>query len=417
MFDKRGSGTRRQYLDALHGLLPDLPPEPATVRGHHLPLSHAPRFHPDGRVLLAGDAAASVNPLTGEGIFDAVASGALAGRAALRGADAGAAHRAAMRRTFGRHRRHTTVMARLAARPRFLDAAVSAAAAHQSVFDAAVGLGLERGTVPPRRVRAYSGLLSRYAHGRRLDDAGPAQAIRAGPEASSIATASTATASTARNGARAAGREPDREHDRGHGRDRDRHGHRQPRRHRDHGRRRQQQDRRRRPARRRPDPVGKAAHPRRGVVVEVGQDVREVRPRAQQCPGHRQPPRRQRCARQREHHERGQQAEAHDVGHDGPPRRLPAQVIDPAGRDRDEVDGSGNEPGEQRQRHAGDHGQRGRDPQHRDRDLARHHRLVPASDGAVTGRVEQVVEPADRQLPRQHRGADEHDPAPLRARR
>jgi flavin-dependent dehydrogenase len=149
VFDKRGSATRRQYLDALHGLLPDLPPDPATVRGHHLPLSNAPRFHPDGRVLLAGDAAATINPLTGEGIFDAVASGALAGRAALLGANAGAAHRAAVRRTFGRHRRHTTVMARLAARPRFLDAAISAAAAHQSVFDAAVGLGLERGTVPP----------------------------------------------------------------------------------------------------------------------------------------------------------------------------------------------------------------------------------------------------------------------------
>jgi menaquinone-9 beta-reductase len=148
VFDKRGSGTRRQYLDALSGLLPDLPPEPASVRGHHLPLSTAPRFHPDGRVLLAGDAAASINPLTGEGIFDAVASGALAGRAARLGADAGAAHRAAMHRAFGRHRRHTAAIARLAARPRFLDAAVSAAASHQSVFDAAVGLGLERGTVP-----------------------------------------------------------------------------------------------------------------------------------------------------------------------------------------------------------------------------------------------------------------------------
>jgi flavin-dependent dehydrogenase len=100
-------------------------------------------------VLLAGDAAATINPLTGEGIFDAVASGALAGRAALLRADAGAAHRAAVRRTFGRHHRHTTAMARLAARPRFLDAAVSAAAAHQSVFDAAVDLGLQRGTVPP----------------------------------------------------------------------------------------------------------------------------------------------------------------------------------------------------------------------------------------------------------------------------
>jgi hypothetical protein len=40
-------------------------------------------------------------------------------------------------------------MARLAAQPRFLDAAISAVGEHQAVFDAAVGLGLERGTVPP----------------------------------------------------------------------------------------------------------------------------------------------------------------------------------------------------------------------------------------------------------------------------
>ena len=39
------------------------------------------------------------------------------------------------------------------------------------------------------------------------------------------------------------------------------------------------------------------------------------------------------------------------------------------------------------------------------------HRLVRAADRAVAGGVEQVVEPADRQLPGQHRGADEHDPA------
>ena len=149
VFDRRGAGNRQEFLDALRRLLPGQEPHPATIRGHHLPLSTGPRFHPDGRVLLAGDAAATVNPLTGEGIYDAVASGALAGRVALLGARAGAAHRTAMRRTFGRHHRHSAAMARLAAGPTFLDAAVSAASAHRSVFDAAVRLGLGRGTVPP----------------------------------------------------------------------------------------------------------------------------------------------------------------------------------------------------------------------------------------------------------------------------
>jgi flavin-dependent dehydrogenase len=97
-------------------------------------------------VLLAGDAAALVNPLTGEGIFDALASGVLAGRAALLGAAAGEAHRDAMRRAFGRHHTHGAVLSRLLHRPRFLDAVVLAAARRQSVFDSAVDLGLGRGT-------------------------------------------------------------------------------------------------------------------------------------------------------------------------------------------------------------------------------------------------------------------------------
>ena len=149
VFDRDAAGSRRELLDALRRLLPGQEPDPDSVRGHHLPLSTGPRWHPDGRVLLVGDAAASVNPLTGEGIFDALASGILAGRAALSGADAGRTHRAAMRRSFARHHRHTAAMAALLARPRLLDAAVTAAARHASVFDAAVELGQARGTVPP----------------------------------------------------------------------------------------------------------------------------------------------------------------------------------------------------------------------------------------------------------------------------
>ncbi|WP_219418346.1 geranylgeranyl reductase family protein [Pseudonocardia nigra] len=170
VFDRRGGGSRHELLDALRALLPGHEPEPSTVRGHHLPLSIGPRHHPDGRVLLAGDAAAMVNPLTGEGIFDAVASGVLAGRAALLGAGAGAAHRAAMTRSFAHHQRHTGLLARLTAHPPFLDAAVTAAARHQPVFDAAIDLGLGRGTAPASALARvgvhYLALLSRRALGR-----------------------------------------------------------------------------------------------------------------------------------------------------------------------------------------------------------------------------------------------------------
>jgi menaquinone-9 beta-reductase len=157
VFDRRGGGSRAELLERLGRLLPDHPPAPETVKGHHLPLSTAPRWHPDGRVLLAGDAASLVNPLTGEGIYDAVASGILAGRAALLGPGAGAAHRAAMHTTFGRHHAHTTLLARLVPHSRFLDAAVAAAARHQPVFDAAVDLGLGRGTASWRDLARVAG--------------------------------------------------------------------------------------------------------------------------------------------------------------------------------------------------------------------------------------------------------------------
>lgn len=140
--------TKRQLLLRLAEELPG--PEPDRVRGHHLPLSTAPRFQPDGRVLLVGDAAALVNPVTGEGIFYGVVSGALAARAALLGAGAGAAHRDALRRSLGRHHRHVNILARAVPHGRFVDAAVVAAGRDRRVFDAIVEIGLGRGTATPR---------------------------------------------------------------------------------------------------------------------------------------------------------------------------------------------------------------------------------------------------------------------------
>ena len=51
-------------------------------KAHHLPLSTWRWDQPDGPVLLAGDAAGLINPMTGEGIYYAVATGIAAGRAA-----------------------------------------------------------------------------------------------------------------------------------------------------------------------------------------------------------------------------------------------------------------------------------------------------------------------------------------------
>jgi geranylgeranyl reductase family protein len=157
-----GRGPRRaELLARLDLLLPGAGADASDWRAHHLPLSSGRPRQPDGRVLLAGDALSLVNPLTGEGIYYAVLSGALAGRAAVERAaadDPGRAYRAALRRELGRHLRHTTVVSRLARHRPVVEAGVAAARRHQSVFDDLVELGLGRGLLTPR---VLAGLLGR----------------------------------------------------------------------------------------------------------------------------------------------------------------------------------------------------------------------------------------------------------------
>ncbi|MGY1771873.1 NAD(P)/FAD-dependent oxidoreductase [Blastococcus sp. SYSU D00813] len=147
-----GGASRAELVAGLHRLLPGV--EPGELRAHRLPLSTGRRRQPDGRVLLAGDAASLINPLTGEGIFYAVLSGALAGAAAAAGADAGAAYRAALERRLGGHLRATTTASQLSRWPRLMDAAVRGAAADQRVFDDVVALGLADGRLTARTLAA-----------------------------------------------------------------------------------------------------------------------------------------------------------------------------------------------------------------------------------------------------------------------
>ena len=76
---------RTGLTEPLARLLPDQPAEPGTDRAAHLPLSTWRPRQPEGRVLLAGDAASLINPLTGEGIYYAILSGRLAGQDAFAG--------------------------------------------------------------------------------------------------------------------------------------------------------------------------------------------------------------------------------------------------------------------------------------------------------------------------------------------
>jgi geranylgeranyl reductase family protein len=147
-----GGVNREGLLAGLARLLPDVAAE--ELKAHRLPLSTGRPRQPDGRVLLAGDAASLINPLTGEGIFYAVLSGALAGAAAVRGAAAGAAYREALRRRLGRHLRHSSTASWASRWPRVMDAVFRAAADDQRVFDDVVHLGLADGRLTARTLTA-----------------------------------------------------------------------------------------------------------------------------------------------------------------------------------------------------------------------------------------------------------------------
>jgi flavin-dependent dehydrogenase len=157
-----GRTTRAALLARLDDLLPGAAAGGTAWRAHHLPLSSGRPRQPRGRVLLAGDAMSLVNPLTGEGIYYAILSGALAGRASVSGAgDPGAVYRHLLQGELGRHLRHTTVTARLARRRRVVDAGVTAARRDPAVFDDLVELGLGRGLLTGRLFRALGAGLVR----------------------------------------------------------------------------------------------------------------------------------------------------------------------------------------------------------------------------------------------------------------
>ena len=157
--------TRTVMLERLETLLPGTVGSSQDWRAHPLPLSTWRPLRPGrGRVLLVGDAAGLVNPLTGEGIFYAVATGLLAGAAAAAAVRTGeapaAAYQRAVRHLLGGHLRHTALAARLSLSPRVLQAGLAAADDDQQVFDDLVELGLARGRLTAAVVTGLARQLS-----------------------------------------------------------------------------------------------------------------------------------------------------------------------------------------------------------------------------------------------------------------
>jgi geranylgeranyl reductase family protein len=205
----RFGGDRRELHGRLVQVLPGLELEPGSLRAHHLPLATARPQAGRGRVLLAGDAASLINPLSGEGIYYALVSGRLAATAALgdQGARTGlgqldeagqgagrtpapvdptgahalgrppgneasapagrrgrrhllppaAAYARALRAELGHHRAHVRAAALAIKAPAVVEAGVTAARRSGPVFDALVELGLGRGTITPRLAAGLAG--------------------------------------------------------------------------------------------------------------------------------------------------------------------------------------------------------------------------------------------------------------------
>ncbi|MFC5952094.1 NAD(P)/FAD-dependent oxidoreductase [Pseudonocardia lutea] len=157
--------TRTALLERLEALLPGASRDGTGWKGHHLPLSGARWWPPAGRVLLVGDAAGLVNPMTGEGIYYAVATGLAAGRAAARAivtgraGTAGHRYRRAARAHLLPHLRHTALAAHLCRSGPVLDAGLRASVRDQRVFDDLVELGLARGRITAAVVRGLAAAL------------------------------------------------------------------------------------------------------------------------------------------------------------------------------------------------------------------------------------------------------------------
>jgi flavin-dependent dehydrogenase len=139
-----------------------------SIRGHRLPLSSGGPHLGTRRVLLTGDAASLINPITGEGIYYALLSGRLAASSALRSPKApSSGYRAMLMATLGAHLRSTRWLARLASKPRVLDQLIRAAAASPASLELLAELAFGKGALTPVSARTLADGLVRSLPFRR----------------------------------------------------------------------------------------------------------------------------------------------------------------------------------------------------------------------------------------------------------
>jgi len=151
-FDATTQPRRRGLESMLRHLFPTVQVAPDTLQGQRLPLGSYRPSAGVGRVLLAGDAASLVDPLTGDGVQHALVSGMLAGRIAmLQPHSAVATYRTELRRRIGRRLQLASLLARAARRPVLLETVLALASRAPSVAGLVTDLALGRadGRVDP----------------------------------------------------------------------------------------------------------------------------------------------------------------------------------------------------------------------------------------------------------------------------
>ena len=133
---------RKHLVRRLGELLPEYSLDGVELKGHTLPLTVRQPRAAVGRVLLVGDAASLISPFTGEGIYSAIVSGALAGRAAIAAADPGATYATALRARFGRQHRQARLLYPLIDFRVVLDTVINAAQHDRRMFERLLDVGL-----------------------------------------------------------------------------------------------------------------------------------------------------------------------------------------------------------------------------------------------------------------------------------
>ncbi len=133
---------RASLVRRLGELLPEYDVRGVELKGHTLPLTVRKPRPAVGRVLLVGDAASLISPFTGEGIYSAIVSGALAGRAAVTAADPCADYTRALRARFGRQHRQARWLYPLIDFRIVLNTVINAAQHDRRMFERLLDVGL-----------------------------------------------------------------------------------------------------------------------------------------------------------------------------------------------------------------------------------------------------------------------------------